>query len=278
MAEGERQPEQTNYFSSRYNVSKPLRMFVENLCSPAILYLGFALTQIVIDLFRKMYNTAIVKSAVAIVFTTVLNMLCSRGLTMISWFIVFIPFVTMTLVTGILLYVFGLAPFTGKLNYSQQHPANPPPSSPAVKRGAGPQPPAKPLAPSVPAKPLTPTQPATTPSSTPTETSASTSGELALRASGIGSRLGGITSGLSKGLGNIVGGVGSGVGQAVGGLGQGISDVSGSLSDGTSSAVEGVSHGIGSAVGGVGRGIGSVVSGLGSGLGSIGTGLSVAFA
>ena len=98
------------------------KMFVENLCSPAVLYLGFALTQIVIDLFRKMYNTAIVKSAVAIVFTTVLNMLCARGLTMVSWFIVFIPFVTMTLVTGILLYVFGLAPFTGKLNYSTNHP------------------------------------------------------------------------------------------------------------------------------------------------------------
>ena len=95
-----------------------LGMFVENLCSPAILYLGFALTQIVIDLFRKMYNTAIVKSAVAIVFTTVLNMLCARGLGVISWFIVFIPFVTMTFVTGILLYVFGLAPFTGKLSYS----------------------------------------------------------------------------------------------------------------------------------------------------------------
>lgn len=117
-------------------------MFVENLCSPAILYLGFSLTQIVIDMFKGMYNTAIVKTAVAVVFTTILNMLCSRGLTTISWFIVFIPFVTMTFVTGVLMYLFGLAPFTGKLKYSEDikdKPLPPPQKNPAVDRGNGPQ-------------------------------------------------------------------------------------------------------------------------------------------
>lgn len=117
-------------------------MFVDKLCSPAVLYLGFSLTQIIIDLFKKMYNTAIVKMAVMIVFTTVLNLLCARGLTTISWFIVFIPFVTMSLVTGILMYLFGLAPFTGKLDYSQL--ANgkditTPPPNPAINRGIGPK-------------------------------------------------------------------------------------------------------------------------------------------
>ena len=117
-------------------------MFVENLCPPAILYLGFSLTQIVIDMFKGMYNTAIVKSAVAIVFTTILNMLCSRGLTTISWFIVFIPFVTMTFVTGVLMYLFGLAPFTGKLKYQGDNDNDknlPPQKNPAVDRGMGPQ-------------------------------------------------------------------------------------------------------------------------------------------
>lgn len=253
-------------------------MFVENLCSPAILYLGFALTQIVIDLFRKMYNTAIIKSAVAIVFTTVLNMLCTRGLTIISWFIVFIPFVTMTLVTGILLYVFGLAPFTGKLSYSQQQGRQMPPN-PAVNRGAGPQPVSKfPIQGQPRPQQQKQTPAAETSSSTPTETSATTSGELAMRASGIRARLGGIAGGIGSGIGDVVGGIGSGVGQAIGGIGHGLSDVSGSLSDGTSSAVSGVGRGLGTAIGGVGQGIGSVVSGLGSGIGSIGTGLSVAFA
>lgn len=113
-------------------------MFVENLCPPAILYLGFSLTQIIIDLFRNMYNTAMVKIAVAVVFTTVLNMLCKSGLTVISWFIVFIPFVTMTLVTGLLLYMFGLGPFTGKMDYSKLN-GDDQDQNPAVDRGMGPQ-------------------------------------------------------------------------------------------------------------------------------------------
>jgi len=107
-------------------------MLLENLCSPALLYLAFALTQIAIDIFKQMYNTAIMKVAVAIVFTTLLNILCTRGLTVISWFIVFIPFITMTLVTGILLYVFGLAPFTGKLDYQIQQSTQQ--ANPAVSR------------------------------------------------------------------------------------------------------------------------------------------------
>ena len=107
-------------------------MLLENLCSPALLYLAFALTQIAIDIFKQMYNTAIMKVAVAIVFTTLLNILCTRGLTVIYWFIVFIPFITMTLVTGILLYVFGLAPFTGKLDYQIQQSTQQ--TNPAVSR------------------------------------------------------------------------------------------------------------------------------------------------
>ena len=34
----------------------------------------------------------------------------------ISWIIVFIPFIFMTVIVGILLYTFGLDPATGKLN------------------------------------------------------------------------------------------------------------------------------------------------------------------
>lgn len=93
-------------------------MIVENLCAPAILYLGFSLTQILIDIFRQMYNVAIMKSVVTIVFTGILNILCARGLGIVSWFLVFIPFISMTIVTAILLYVFGLSPITGKLDYS----------------------------------------------------------------------------------------------------------------------------------------------------------------
>ena len=95
---------------------------LENLCPPAILYIAFSLTQIVIDIFKNMYNTAFFKFLVMIIFSVALNILCSRGLSIISWFIVFVPFIMMTVITTILLFVFGLSPSSGKLDYSVEYP------------------------------------------------------------------------------------------------------------------------------------------------------------
>ena len=39
------------------------------LCAPAILYVGFSLTQIIIDTFKGFYDVAFFKSIVMIVFT-----------------------------------------------------------------------------------------------------------------------------------------------------------------------------------------------------------------
>ena len=90
-------------------------MVLNEICPPALIYLVFSITQITIDTFKGQYNTAFVKIWVALVFTIVLNYLCRRGLGIISWFIVFIPFMLMTLIIGILLYVFGLDPATGRI-------------------------------------------------------------------------------------------------------------------------------------------------------------------
>jgi len=95
---------------------------LEKLCPPAILYIAFSLTQIVIDIFKNMYNTAFFKFLVMIIFSVALNILCSRGLSVISWFIVFVPFIMMTVITTILLFVFGLSPSNGKLDYSVEYP------------------------------------------------------------------------------------------------------------------------------------------------------------
>lgn len=89
-------------------------MVFEKICSPALIYIIFSLTQIVIDTFNGMYNTALIKAWVAIIFTILLNYLCGIGLGVISWFIVFIPFILMSLIISILLLVFGLNPSTGK--------------------------------------------------------------------------------------------------------------------------------------------------------------------
>jgi len=77
------------------------------LCAPAILYVGFSLTQIIIDTFKGFYDVAFFKSIVMIVFTIVLNALCSQGLGIISWLIVFLPFIMMTYITAILMITLG---------------------------------------------------------------------------------------------------------------------------------------------------------------------------
>ena len=87
-----------------------------NLCAPAIIYLIFSITQILIDTFKGLYNTAFMKIIVAIMVTLLLNILCEKQLTVVSWIIVFIPFMLMTVIVSILLYTFGLDAATGTLS------------------------------------------------------------------------------------------------------------------------------------------------------------------
>ena len=76
---------------------------LEELCAPAILYIAFSLTQIIIDIFKEMYNTAFFKFIVMVVFSIALNILCKRGLGVISWFIVFVPFIMMKLLPQVVI-------------------------------------------------------------------------------------------------------------------------------------------------------------------------------
>jgi|DEB0MinimDraft_10_1074344.scaffolds.fasta_scaffold149794_2 hypothetical protein len=85
------------------------------LCSPALLYLVFSVTQVVIDAIKGLYNVALLKFVMMILFTLLLNILCERGLGIVSWIIVFIPFILMSLITTILLFVFGLDPSSGNI-------------------------------------------------------------------------------------------------------------------------------------------------------------------
>ena len=85
-------------------------MLFDNLCAPAILYVVFSLTQIIIDIFKNMYSMAFLKFLVMIIFTILLNMLCKNGLGIISWFIVFLPFITMTIMTTLILFVLDVSP------------------------------------------------------------------------------------------------------------------------------------------------------------------------
>jgi len=90
-------------------------MVLQEICPPALIYLIFSTTQVVIDTTKGYYNLAMTKMFVSLIFTMLLNYLCSLGLGIISWLIVFIPFILMTLIVSMLLLMFGLDPTTGKL-------------------------------------------------------------------------------------------------------------------------------------------------------------------
>lgn len=78
-----------------------------NLCAPSIIYLIFSITQILIDIYNGLHNTAVTKIIVTVMVTLLLNILCNKGLSVVAWFIVFIPFMLMTVIVGMLIYIFG---------------------------------------------------------------------------------------------------------------------------------------------------------------------------
>jgi len=97
---------------------------LDNICPPALIYLAFSLTQIIIDTFKGLYNTAFFKFIVMVTITFLLNALCQGGMSIVSWVIVFIPFIFMTVIVTILLYVFGLDAATGTLKYACSNPSS----------------------------------------------------------------------------------------------------------------------------------------------------------
>ena len=90
-------------------------MIVNSICTPALIYLIFSLSQVLIDTFKGFYNTALIKILLTVVFTFLLNYLCSSGLGIISWLIIFIPFILMSVIVTLLLFSFNLDPKTGKI-------------------------------------------------------------------------------------------------------------------------------------------------------------------
>lgn len=85
-------------------------MFLTKLCIPALVYLVFQITHVIVALFDDQYNSALLQLILGIVMVLFLQLLCMRGMTLISWIIVFLPFIFYTYMTMIIYYVFGLDP------------------------------------------------------------------------------------------------------------------------------------------------------------------------
>jgi len=78
----------------------------DTICPPALIYLVFVLTQVIIDFYKKHYNLAITKFIQMVIFTLLLNVLCQRGMSYLSWLLVLIPFIFMSFMTALILYIF----------------------------------------------------------------------------------------------------------------------------------------------------------------------------
>ena len=93
---------------------------IEGLCVPALIYLIYGATRVIIDTYKGMYNLAFMQIWITILFTYLLNVLCRGGLGIISWIIIAIPFLLMSIIAAVLLMSFGLDPSTGKAIYMPQ--------------------------------------------------------------------------------------------------------------------------------------------------------------
>ena len=93
---------------------------LQSLCMPALIYLIYSLTHVIIDMYKEQYSKAMIEFWLSAIFTLLLNILCQQGLGIVSWLIVSIPFVLMTTIASILLFAFEVNPATGK-------PLQPPP-------------------------------------------------------------------------------------------------------------------------------------------------------
>jgi hypothetical protein len=105
-------------------------MALESICSPALIYLVFSITQIIVDTGKGLYNTAFLKLIVTFIFTIFLNYLCERGLGVVSWIIVFVPFILMSIIISMMLLMLGLDPTTGKLKINGADVENKKPEDP----------------------------------------------------------------------------------------------------------------------------------------------------
>jgi hypothetical protein len=101
---------------------------IEKICMPALMYLIFMVMHISFDVYYGFYNMVLIKIGIATIGTLLLNVLCENNMSIISWLIVSVPFVMMTVVAVYILFMLGLNPATGKSKVTTNDPPNSPPS------------------------------------------------------------------------------------------------------------------------------------------------------
>ena len=63
------------------------------LCAPALIYLCFSIIQIILDMFKELYQEALFKLVALIIITLMLNILCEQNLEIVACIIVLVHFI-----------------------------------------------------------------------------------------------------------------------------------------------------------------------------------------
>ena len=75
-----------------------------SFCLPAKIYVILAITGMIASLFNKMSMINLVFSAIFVVlWTNLLNWICNTGYTMLSWFLLLLPAISIFIMAGIYL-------------------------------------------------------------------------------------------------------------------------------------------------------------------------------
>jgi len=85
-------------------------MFFSNFCSPALVYFIFMLIHVFLEMYHKNTKGALLQLLLGLLMSMILQLLCMRGLNIVSWIIVLIPFIFYTYMMILLYNVFGLEP------------------------------------------------------------------------------------------------------------------------------------------------------------------------
>ena len=75
------------------------------ICPPALIFVIYMTIQVVIDIFQGFYNRSFVKIVLLFLIGGGLNVLCENGYTIVAWVLVFVPFVLMSLVVVLILFL-----------------------------------------------------------------------------------------------------------------------------------------------------------------------------
>lgn len=78
------------------------------LCSPTILYGAFSFAIVLSDTMRGLRHQALVRTGTSVVLAAGIEFLCRQGMTTLSWMIVFIPFIALSVITALILLALGI--------------------------------------------------------------------------------------------------------------------------------------------------------------------------